>query len=61
MVIQLCREGITVPTMLSYMLIYDSFIVPNYSRFHDLLMSESYEIDSQKWCNKLRHTVNFQM
>jgi hypothetical protein len=61
MVIQLRREGVTVPTMLSYMLIYDSFIVPNYSRFHDLLMPEYYEIDTQKLCNILRHTVNFQM
>ena len=43
------------------MLIYDSFIVPNYSKFHDALMSQSYEINSQKWCNELRHTVNFQM
>ena len=47
--------------VLSYMLVYESFIVPNYSSFRDLLISESYEIDSRKWCNELRHTVNFQM
>jgi len=43
MVIQLCREDVTVSTMLSYMLIYDSFIVLNYLRFHDFLMSQTYE------------------
>jgi len=47
MVIQLCREGVTVPMMMSYMLIYDSFIISNYSRFRDFLMSEYYEMDTQ--------------